>query len=212
MKDEHGPYFEALEKHPRLLVGTEVPAIGREGMETLRTTADAKEWQEAVKSVLVQDIQSRVGVHLDESATFLETVHQSIELFQSNRDLVPGVAGFNRPLADEFAKLAKPYEIRDDEGHLTGYSIPVQPLIDNLRTQLAARKPAAPAAPTAPAAPQSSPAAAPAGTRSAPPAGQPPTPPGSPPQAGLTSKSGSASEREDFATLFGTIGLPNLNI
>jgi hypothetical protein len=191
VRTEHPKYFEALEKHPRLLVGTEVPAIGKEGTELLRDSADAKEWQEAVRSILVGEIRSRAAKQLEESQDYLETIHAAVDLFKTNKDLIPGTKGFDHELADAFATMAKPYEVRVD-GRLHGYSIPVQPLIDNLRAQ--ARRPAAPTAP---------PAGAPEGTR--PPAVEPP-------QAGIPTKAGASSEREDFSTLFGTIGLPNLQI
>lgn len=188
VKEEHGKYFEALEKHPRLLVGAQVPAIGKEGMETLRSSEDAKEWQEAVKSILVQEINSRAQAGMTESRGFLETMHSSIDLFKNNPDLIPGTKGFNRNLADRFAEMAKPYEVRVD-GKLNGYSIPVQPLIDNLRAQ---SKPA---------------------PKTAPPVEATAVPPSAdPPQAGLTSKAGVSGEKEDFSTLFGTIGLPHLKI
>jgi hypothetical protein len=189
-------YFEALEKHPRLLVGTQVPAIGKDGMETLKSSEDAKEWQEAVKTLLAQEIRSKAEAKLEESKSFIDTVHASIDLFKNNADLIPGTKGFNRELADAFATMAKPYEIRDDtDKKLVGWSIPVQPIIDQLRTQQAAAK---------------TPAAAPAATPAAPAA--PAAPPADPPQAGITSKAGNSTDREDFSTLFGTIGLPNLQI
>jgi len=191
VRTEHPKYFEALEKHPRLLVGTEVPAIGKEGTELLRDSADAKEWQEAVRSILIGEIKARAAKQLEESQDYLETIHASVDLFKNNRDLIPGTPGFNRELADAFATMAKPYEVRV-EGKLHGYSIPVQPLIDNLRAQTQRS-----AAPTA------QPAGAPDGPR--PPAVEPP-------QAGIPNKAGASSEREDFSTLFGTIGLPNLQI
>lgn len=200
MKTEHKQYFEALEKHPRLLAGTQVPAIGREGMETLRDAADAKEWQDAVKSILVQEVRDRAGREMEGSADFLNTVHASIELFQNNADLIPGTKGFDKDLANRFATLATPYELRVD-GKLQGYSIPVQPIIDQLRSQIATERSAKAAA--SPATPAS---AAKAGAASTPAA------PADPPQAGISSKAGSSSEVEDFSTLFGTIGLPNLKI
>jgi len=192
VKKDYANYFEALEKHPRLLVGTQVPAIGKEGMETLKNSEDAKEWQEAVRTLLVAEIRSKAEVKLEESKPFIDTIHASIDLFKNNPDLIPGTKGFNRTLADSFAAMVTPYEIRDEDKKLVGYSIPVQPIIEQLRKQQAAT-PAAPAAP---------PAAAPA----------PPTPPVEPPQAGIVSKAGNSGEREDFSTLFGTIGLPNLQI
>ena len=192
VKKDYANYFEALEKHPRLLVGTQVPAIGKEGMETLKSSEDAKEWQEAVRTLLVQEIRSKAEVKLETAKPFIDTIHASIDLFKNNPDLIPGTKGFNRTLADAFSAMVTPYEIRDeDDKKLIGYSIPVQPIIEQLRKQQAAT-PAAPAAP---------PAAAPA-----------PTSPVEPPQAGITSKAGNSADREDFSTLFGTIGLPNLQI
>lgn len=164
-------------------------------METLRSSEDAKEWQEAVRSLLVQEIRSNAEAKIEESRDFLATVHASIDLFKNNPDLIPGTRNFDRDLADAFASLAKPYEVRVD-GKLQGYSIPVQPIIEGLRAQKKAQTPAV-SPPSQPAAPSEAPA------RSAAP---------EPPQSGITSKAGSSSEREDFSTLFGTIGLPNLQI
>lgn len=199
-RKDYENYFEALEKHPRLLVGTEVPAIGKEGMERLKDSNDAKEWQEAVRSILVQEIRETAQTKLEGSQQFLQTVHASIDLFKNNPDLIPGAKTFNRPLADAFAALATPYEIRQD-GKLQGYSIPVQPIIDNLRSQQAAR---AQTAGSSPATQQPAPGAA------APPAAVQRA--AEPPQAGIPSKAGASSEREDFSALFGTIGLPHLQI
>jgi predicted house-cleaning noncanonical NTP pyrophosphatase (MazG superfamily) len=173
-----------------LLVGTQVPAIGKDGMETLRDTADAKEWQEAVRGLLVAEIKENATAKMEESGDFLETVHASIDLFKNNKDLIPGTKTFDRKLADQFAGMMKPYEVRVD-GKLQGYSIPVQPIIDNLRAQNKAGAPTPPPAAVVP--PESRPQA-------------------EPPQAGIQSKAGSSTEKEDFSTLFGTIGLPHLQI
>src|SRR5688572_24089453 len=82
---------------------------------------------------------------MDENADFLTTVHASIELFQNNADLVPGTKEFDVDLANRFAAMATPYELRV-EGKLQGYSIPVQPLIDQLRDQITKEREAAKAA------------------------------------------------------------------
>ena len=202
MREEYTKYFEALEKHPRLLVGQDVPAIGREGTEALRDTNDAREWQEAVKSILVAEIQDRAGRQMEESKDFLETVHASIDLFKNNADLIPGTKDFDVELANEFARLVQPYEVRVD-GKLQGYSIPVQPIVDSLRQQVTTRRKATQTAP--PAETKSTGAAGGAPARQA-------APPADPPQAGITSKAGNSGDKEDFSTLFGTIGLPNLQI
>lgn len=189
-REEYENYFEALEKHPRLLVGTEVPAIGAEGTEVLRDTNDAREWQEAVKSILVQEIQERANNQMEENRSTLDTLHASIDLFKRNPDLIPGTATFNRRLADSFAKLVSPYEVRV-EGVLQGYSIPVQPIIDSLRNEIGRVQK-----------PSTAPTSAPAVSKKK----------ADPPQAGISSKAGTTSEQSDFSTLFGTIGLPDLQI
>lgn len=213
MRDEHANYFAALEKHPRLLVGTQVPAIGKEGMETIRDTDDAREWQDAVKGILVEEVKGRAQKALDDNGDFLTTVHASIELFQNNTDLIPHTKDFDVELANRFAEFAAPYELVVD-GKLQGYSIPVQPLVDRIRSQLVAEraKGSAPAAAGTPAAPAAAAAGAPA---AAPPVGSPAqtqAKPPEPPQAGIPSKAGNSESTEDFSTLFGTLGLPNLQI
>lgn len=198
VRADHEKYFEAIERHPRMLVGTEVPAIGREGTEMIKDTADAREWQEAVKGLLVEEIRDRASRAMEDDGGNLSTLHQSIELFQKNVDLIPGTKGFDKDLATRFAQMVKPYETRV-EGKLHGYSIPVQPIIDSLRAQVKSERAAAPVAPVAGAA--------------APKPGARVNRPAEPPQAGIRSKAGAGgSETEDFSTLFGTIGLPNLQI
>jgi hypothetical protein len=192
VREEYTQFFDALKKHPRLLVGAQVPDLTSEdenAMETLRDAQDAKDWQEAVKSLLTEEIQDRARKAMEENSGVIDTVHQSIELFTKNKDLVPGTKEFNRRLADRFAAMAKPYELRVD-GKLHGYTIPVQPLIDQLRTQIANEPKAAP--PAAPAA-----------------RGRPKKK-ADPPQRSIKSKAGSGDPGEDFSTLFGTLGLPDL--
>ena len=201
MREEYGTYFEALETHPRLLVGREVPSMRGDGMEVLRDSQDAADWQEAVKSVLVGELRDRVGRAMEEDSSMLTLLHGSVELFQNNADLVPGTRGFDAELASEFVRFAKPYEHRS-EGKLIGYNIPLQPLVDLVRGQLkesrAAKAPAQPAA-GAPAAPQ--PPAQPSTRKQAP-----------APQAGIPASAGTSAEVSDFSTLFGTIGMPELRI
>jgi hypothetical protein len=203
---EHAQYFEALQAHPRTLVGAQVPSLQGEGMEVLQDAADAKEWQEAVKQILVEEVRDRAATAMDENAGYLNTIHASIELFTKNTDLIPGTVEFDVDLANRFATLATPYELRAD-GKLQGYSIPVQPIIDQLRTQLAGERAKATASP--PPTPSAAGTPAQAAGAAPPPAAAPAA---APPQAGIESKAGSSAEVEDFSTLFGTIGLPNLRI
>lgn len=202
VREEHKRYFEELEKHPRQLIGMEVPSVTGEGNEVLRDAEDAKQWQDAVKQILVDEVRDRASRSLEENQDFLETIHSSIELFQNNHDLIPGTKEFDRQLADKFATMMKDYELRDDEDKLLGYSVPVQPIINSLRTDLAAARAAKPE----PAAPASEEKPKGQEQQAAPPK------PEDQPQAGIQSKAGNSSEEEDFSTLFGTIGLPNLRI
>lgn len=190
-------------------MGTQVPSLKGEGMETLRDSADATEWQDAVKGILVKDVQDRAGRLAEDVAPMMETLHASVGLFQNNLDLVPRTKQFDRDLADRFASLAKPYEMRV-EGKLTGYTIPVQPLVDQVRTQLKAeRATKAASAPAAPAAPTAAQARAAEQTRNQ--VGQFQNPEA--PQAGIASKAGGGGAGgENFDVLFGTLGLSGLQI
>jgi hypothetical protein len=150
---EYPKYFEALTAHPRTLVGQEVPSAVGEGMERLRDSADVKDWQDAIKHLLVQEVDARLSAKQEEFAPTFETIHASIDLFRNNGDLVPGTKQFDKELAEEFVTMASDYEIRAD-GKLVGYSVPVQPLINQIRGRLAAsRAKAAPAAAAAAPAP-----------------------------------------------------------
>lgn len=198
-------YFEELRKHPRMLVGQEVPAINGEGMETLRDSEDAREWQEAIKALLVEEVNSRAAKSQEEMSSTVETLHSSVDLFKNNLDLVPGAKQFDRQLAERFVALVSDYAVRVDN-KLIGYSVPVQPLINNLRTQMKTERDAAASSTAAP-------APKPAKASSATPPGVP-SPPPEGPQAGVPSQAGTAGNDggSDFSTLFGTLGLPDLVI
>lgn len=188
VQGQYDKYFEALRKHPRQLVGTEVQAVGREGTERLRDAADAKDWQDAVKHELAAEIASRVEERRAELKPVLDTVHSTIELFQSNPDLIPKSRQFDKELADRFAALAGEYkQVVNDR--FIGYTVPMQPIINQLRSQLSAER-AAKAAPPAP------PAPTPQQQRAA---EQPRTPQGTwaGPQAGIPSKAGRSGASVD---------------
>lgn len=189
MRSEYSKYFEALEAHPRSLVGTTVPSTRGEGTEVLRDAADAREWQDEVKHLLKTEIEARVSQARDGLKSEFETVHESIALFRNNPDLVPHTKQFDKELADRFVKLAEAYEKKID-GKLVGYSVPVQPLINSLRAQIEAERAAKAATPP--------PAAAPApqtSARAEAVAQQPRAEDGrwEGPQAGITSKAGTAA-------------------
>ena len=173
VRAEYAKHYEAIAKHPRLLIGTQVPSLTGEGMETLRDSSDAKDWQDAVRNLLDDMVNSQVETRKDGMRDVFTTIHSSIDLFRNNTDLIPGTKGFNRKLADTVAPQLKDYELKAN-GKLIGYSVPVQPIINAVRAQLAAT-----AAPVAAAPVVEQPRAA-DGRWDA-------------PQAGITSKAGQSS-------------------
>ena len=156
---------------------------------TLRDSKDAAEWQDAVKSLLTEEISSRADTVLDSQQGEIVMVRDSIKLFQDNKDLIPYTKGFDRELADRFAATVKGYEVRGENGKLRGYAVPVQPLINQLRTTIHAERKASPASTTAPV----KKAAA--------------KPPARGPQGAIRSRSASTTDgAEDYSALFGTLG------
>lgn len=189
---DYGHYIEQLQKHPLELVGKPLPPLSEDGEDvTFTSAAEVREWQDAVKAVLGRGLQARVEAMRDEDNEVLSVVHTSIELFQNNHDLIPGSTGFNKPLADQVARLVKPYELRLGD-KLTGYSIDIQGIIDQARGQLAASSATASPAP----------AKKKAAAKKA-----------SPPQGGIASKAGtSGPEGEDFTPMWNALGIPSIPI
>lgn len=209
VRDEYARWINATELHPRELVGTEVPSLTKDGMEILRDGADAKEWQDAVRQKLAEEVRDRTSRKADDVKPMMATLHASIDLFKNNPDLIPGTKQYDADLAKEFVELVKPYELRVD-GKLNGYSIPVQGMITQIRQRIAGTRAAAAAA--APAAPQ---APTPQQQRAAEQArnqqGQFNNPDA--PQAGIPNKAGnSADQGEDMSAFWGTLGLPGLTL
>jgi len=193
VQEDYPQYIAALNQHPLELVGQELPPIdGSDNQVVLRTVEEAKQWQEAVKTILGREMEASVEQKREESAEVLDVVHASIEMFQDNPDLVPGSKSYNKELATRFLKLAEPYALKMG-GKLTGYSIPVQGLIDQVRAQVKAE------------------AAAPAGTT--PPAKKAAAAPAAKPQAGIPAKAGASGEgEEDFTPMWNALGIGNVPI
>ena len=182
-------YIEKLEMHPLELVGVELPPIdGRDENIILRTPAEVKDWQDAVRTILQREIRTAVQTSREEYDTVLNTLHSSIELFQNNPDLVPNTPTFNKELADRFVELAQPYALTLN-GKLAGYSIPVQGLVDQVRQQIARNAPAKPVAQPAKKAARSR------------------------PQGGIPSKAGaSGADEEDFSPMWKALGIDNMPV
>lgn len=197
LQTELPQHFEAINKHPRELVGQKVQSVtDLSKTEVLRDAADAESWQGAMKRLLAQEVASRVGDRQEGMRDQFQTVHASIDLFRNNVDLVPGTKQFDSELANRFVAFAKDYEVRSGGGKLLGWNVPVQPLINQLRTQMAAERAAKPAAPAAPSAQQQR-----AAEQQRNQVGQfaAPAAPAPGPQAGIVSKAGTGAGTEDDA-------------
>lgn len=191
-KADYPHYIELLNMHPLELIGKDLPSIdGTDNDVAFRTAEEIKDYQEAVKVILQRELEASVEQKRQESAEILDVVHASIELFRDNPDLVPGSKSYNKELATRFVKLAEPYALKMN-GKLTGYSIPVQGLVDQVRAQVKAAAAAAPAA-----TPPAKKAAAPAAR----------------PQAGIPAKAGASGEgEEDFTPMWNALGISNVPI
>ncbi len=191
MREEYAPYFQIVEAPPRMLVGQTVPSLDpNKETEVIRDTADARDYQEAAKALLAKELGSRVQADITSQAAHLQVVSQSIDILQRHPDLLK-----DKQLADRVASLIKPYEYRKD-GKLYGWSVNVEPLVNQVRQQLASER-SAPATPAASAA-----AAAPA----APAAAAPPAAPAPGPQQGLRASAAQQAPQEGFDQLWSTLG------
>lgn len=194
LQGEFGLAFDLLRAHERTLVGKTVPSLNKDGTEVLRDSQDAKEYQEALKAVLGDELNARIETQREAAAPDLEVLQNSVEMFRKNRDMIPGVQGFDRELTDKVMAVARHYEVRKD-GKLQGFSLNMQPLIDTVRAELKASRAKAPAPPAKPAA-------------------KAPAPPADPPQQGLKSVAGQRAHTgaDDVADLFGTLGITGLRL
>lgn len=214
VKTEYAQYLEAVEQAPRYLVGKSVPkADGSEGTELLRDAQDARDWQDEIKKQLAREVQSRVRAGVDANRNTMEVLHNSIELFRGNPDIVPRTKQFDKELADRFAVLIKPYAIKTQADKTAGWSIDVRPLLKTAREQLAAERAKNPATPPAPAkaaepTAQQQRAAQQQRTVQGKFSGHPADNPAGP-QAGITSQAGqSGGDEGGLDALFGTLGFP----
>lgn len=181
IREDYGHYIDRLEMHPMELLGVELPPIdGSDKTVSFNTVQDVRDWQEAVQTVLRRDVQARVDAFTEEDQDVRSVIQDSIQLFVNNPDLNPKSSGFNKELADEVARIARPYALKMD-GKLTGYSIPIQGIVDQVRASQANR--AAPATASAP-------------------VGKKPTKPAERPQAGVQSKAGTSQEGSNEADIF----------
>jgi hypothetical protein len=208
IKTEFSKYIEAVDQAPRYLVGKTVPkADGTDGTERLADAQDARDWQEEVKKQLAQEVNRRVQLAQEENRGSMEVLHNTIELFRGNPDILPGAKQFDRELADSFAELIAPYAVKTAEGKVTGWSIDVKPLLASARARLVAQRAAA-----APAPQQAAPAAAPTAQQqraAAQPRNEQQQFTTQQPQAGIPTTAGQSSgDGENLDTLFGTLGLP----
>ena len=197
VREQIAPEFlDAINNPARFLVGETLPSLHKPNeTETIKSLEDAKNWQETAQSIITKQVNTRTAALLEDARPTLSILQDSVQMFQQNKDMIPGTAEFNPALAKAFVKMAKAYEVRND-GKLLGYKVDVQPLIDHLRTQIAAP----PAAPT----PRQEQAAGQVRNE----AGQ-----FDAPQAGIPNKAGISGEPgDDYSAFWAASGVGHLNI
>lgn len=209
IRTEFSGYVDILNSAPSLIVGKEVPDLQNpEKMKQIYDRQDAENYQKDLNQILSKEVQDRAIRAKESVQGSTEALHSSVELFRANPDIIPFTKTFDKELADQFTELTKDYQLRVD-GKFLGFTVPVQPLLTQLRQRLTAQR--SQAAPSAPAAAEPSAQQQRAATQPRTDAGTFAPPPG--PQAGIVSKAGNSGDgAEDFGTLFGTMGLPDFRI
>jgi hypothetical protein len=139
LQEKFSGAFALLEDIPYLMVGKTVPNLRGDGEVTLRDTTEAEQYQKALGRIIDGERQKLISQKHDQVRPIMSVVQESVLLFQNNKDLVPNTKEFDPELAEAFTRTARAYELRAD-GKLVGYHVNVQPLINELRTQLATRR------------------------------------------------------------------------
>ena len=202
-------FSEALEFHPMELVGQEVPDVRRGAAQgakiRINDSAQARDWQDAVQQIIKREVDSEVQKKTEDLKPMMSVVQGSVQLFRNNPDIVPGSKNFDKELATRFARAAATYEVKAGAKRI-GWHGDAQPLLNELRSNLAKERGATGARQEERAAQQRAKAAE-----------QPRTTEGrfDAPQAGVQSKSGmsGASDEEDYSTFWSATGLrPGSNL
>ena len=204
IRSEVAPEFlQALDQHPRMLVGDQVPSLKRQGeTEILRDSNDAKDWQDGLRHMIALQVSQRAAGYAEESKPLISTIQSSVELFRRNPDIVPGTKEFDPELATRFINMAKSYEHREGD-KMFGYRVDVQPLVANIREQLKTERAARPAQPSTQTARQ---------TQAANQSRDQGTGRFDAPQAGIPSRAGmSGEDAEDFTAFWSTLNRSDMN-
>ncbi|WVX89589.1 hypothetical protein SEA_HITCHHIKER_52 [Microbacterium phage HitchHiker] len=141
LQEEINPEFiESLQAAPSELVGQEVLSISagaaKDDKITLRTRAEAAEYQQDLNTIVQKEINGIAAERRDAARPMATVIQESFLLFENNPDLVPGTKGFDRELATRFAEIADTYGVKVN-GSLIGYKdINTQQLVNTLRKSL----------------------------------------------------------------------------
>ncbi|QJD52956.1 hypothetical protein SEA_PHEDRO_49 [Microbacterium phage Phedro] len=136
-------FINGLKLRPMQMVGLELPSLrqgaGKDEKVKILDSQMARDWQETVTGLLEDEIADKVQQKTEEVRSMTSVIQESILLGQNNPDLIPGTVGFDKELAERFTKIAKAYEVKTQKG-VIGYAVNVQPLINELRSSLAAER------------------------------------------------------------------------
>lgn len=136
-------YRDLQMKHPMELVNMTLPSLRSDAKpgdtERILDSAMARDYQEAMQKIFDREVEDVVNQRQQEVEPQLALLQRTYVMFQKNPDIVPGSKTFDKELADRFAKVAGSYTYKQN-GKALGYSIDVQPLIDNIRDTLQAER------------------------------------------------------------------------
>lgn len=133
IQEEYGAYLQALQVSPSALVGRTVPGLDSDEDITLASREEADRWQQGVRQELGYIVDGMTKEAQQKMQEQYQPLQHVVDLFRNNPDLVPGAPGFNKNLADLVAEHAKDYAVTNEEGKITGYKVPLQPLVNALR-------------------------------------------------------------------------------
>jgi len=132
--------LDALRYSPTELVGTEVPSIqrGAQPGQKMRITdsTQARQYIEDASKLIERGVDDLVGQKNQELKPLRSVIQESFLLFSNNPDIVEGSKTFDKELATRFASMASAFAFIHN-GQTIGYQGNVQPMLNELRANLA---------------------------------------------------------------------------
>lgn len=102
----------------------------------IRDGQQARDYIEGASKLIERGVEDLVGTKNRELQPLRSVIQESFLLFQNNPDIVEGSKTFDKELATRFASMAQSFAFIHN-GQTIGYQGNVQPMLNELRTNLA---------------------------------------------------------------------------